>query len=167
MMYLKYNDNQQTFENILGSFVAQLAQDYAPLPSTVRDLWDRHRAFGTSPTTDDLSTALYEISRLYERVYIVVDALDECSDEIRWAMMEKLQEIEPQVQLLVTSRFLESIDDELQGFERLEIKANKADLELFVDQHIRKNKNLQRIVQKSPIMSDDIKNAVVATAKDM
>lgn len=164
-MYLKYNDNQQTFQNILGSFVAQLAQDYAPLPSTLRNMWERNRAFGTSPTTDDLSTALSEISRLFERVYIVVDALDECSDEIRWALVEKLQEIE--VQLLMTSRFLESIDYELQGFERLEIKANKADLELFVDQHLRKNKNLQRIVQKSPTMSDDIKNAVVATAEDM
>lgn len=103
----------------------------------------------------------------YTEVFLVIDALDECSDELRWGLMEKLRECQPQVRLMITSRFLESIDEELEDFERLEIKANKADLELFIDHHIQKNKNLGRVVEKSPGMRVDIKEAVVKTAEDM
>ena len=167
MMYLKYTDHQQTLENILGSFLVQLAQDHEPLPLFLRDLYERHRAYGTSPTLSDLSIALSDISNLYQRIYVILDALDECTDDVRWELMEKLREIEPEVHLLVTSRDLDSIEEELHEFQRLEIKANKADMELFIDHHIQKNKNLRRIVQKSPTMSDDIKVAVVTTAEDM
>lgn len=167
MMYLKYTDHQQTVENILGSFLAQLAQDHEPLPPFLRDLYERHRACRTSPTLSDLSIALSDVSNLYKRVYVVLDALDECTDDIRWELLEKLREIGPRVHLLVTSRDLDSIGEELQDFERLEIKANKADLELFIDHHIQKNKNLRKIVQKSPTIGEDIKVAVVTTAEDM
>ena len=167
MMYLKYTDHQQTLESILGSFLAQLAQGYEPLPTFLRDLYERHRAYRTLPTLSDLSIALSDVSNLYKRTYVVLDALDECTDDIRWELMEKLREIRPQVHLLVTSRDLDSMKEELQDFERLEIKANKADLELFIDHHIQKNKNLRKIVLKSPTMRDDIKVAVVKTAEHM
>ena len=166
-MYLKYTDHQQTLENILGSFVAQLAQDHEPLIPFLRDLYERHRAYRTSPTLSDLSIALSHVSNMYKRVYVVLDALDECTDDVRWQLMEVLREIEPPVHLLVTSRDLNSIEEELQDFERLDIKANKADLELFIDHHIQKNKNLQKMVQKSPKIGEDIKVAVVTTAEDM
>lgn len=167
MMYLKYTDQQQTLENILGSFLAQLVQDHEPLPLFLRDLYERHRVYRTSPTLSDLSTALSNVSNLYKRIYLVLDALDECTDDIRWELIEKLREIEPRVHLLVTSRDLDSIEEELQDFEQLEIKANKADLELFIDHHIQKNKNLQKIVQRSPTIREDIKVAVVTIAEDM
>lgn len=167
MMYLNYTDHQQTLENILGSFLAQLAEDHEPLLPFLRDLYERHRAYRTSPTLSDLSKALSDISNLYKRIYVVLDALDECTDDVRWELIEILREIEPRVHLLVTSRDLNSIEEELQDFERQEIKANKADLELFIDHHIQKNKNLRKIVQKSPTISEDIKVAVVTTAEDM
>ena len=167
MMYLKYNDPQQTLESILGSFVAQLVQDFDILPAFVQDMYERHKAQNTAPSTGHLLKATQTAVGLYKRVYVVLDALDECSDEIRWQLMESLRELEPQIHLLVTSRFLDSIEKELQDFQRFEIKANKADLELFIDHHIRKNRNLQRIVHKSPAMSEDIKIAVVKTAEDM
>ena len=167
MMYLKYNDPQQTLESILGSFVAQLLQDCNTMPAFIQDLYERHKAQNTAPSLSHLVKALQSVVGLYKRVFVVIDALDECSDEIRWELMESLRELKPQIHLLVTSRFLDSIEEELHDFQRFEIKANKADLELFIDHHIRKNRNLQRIVQKSPIMSEDIKIAVVKTAEDM
>ena len=167
VIYLKYNDLEQTLESILGSFVMQLAQEHDPLPTFLQDLYDRHRNQNTSPTLEVLSNALVSLIKSYKRLFIVVDALDECSDETRWGLMEILRCLEPQVRIMVTSRFLDSIDEELQDFERIEIKANKADLELFIDQHIRKNKHLRKAVEKSSNLSEDIKTAVVKTAEDM
>lgn len=83
MIYLKYTDHQQTLENILGSFLAQLAQDHEPLPTFLRELHKRHRAYGSSPSLHELSTVLSEFSRMYQRVYVILDALDECSDDVR------------------------------------------------------------------------------------
>lgn len=68
---------------------------------------------------------------------------------------------------MVTSRLLESIQEELEDFEQLEIKAHKSDIELFVDRQIRKNKNLRRIVQKKPTLREDIKEEVVKTAENV
>lgn len=98
---------------------------------------------------------------------VVVDALDECSDQIRWGLVETLRKLEPNVRLMITSRPLESISQELVDFERLEIKANRADIELFVDQQIRSNVNLRRIIQRSPGLRHDIKAAVRRNAEDM
>jgi predicted RNA-binding protein YlqC (UPF0109 family) len=68
---------------------------------------------------------------------------------------------------LVTSRLLESIQEELEDFEQLEIKAHKSDIELFVDRQIRKNKNLRQIVQKITTLREDIKEGVAKTAENM
>jgi len=60
-----------------------------------------------------------------------------------------------------------NIEEELEGADKLEIKANKADLELYIDRQILKNKNLRKVVEKSPSIRQDVKSAVVVTAADM
>lgn len=127
--------------------MVQLVQEHTPIPVFLQDMYKKHQSQYTHPSLSDLLTALSKACKLYTRVYIVPDALDECSDETRWELMEKLREIEPQIHLLVTSRHRDSIEEEARNFERLEIKANKADLEQFVDHNIRKNKNLKRVVE--------------------
>jgi hypothetical protein len=110
---------------------------------------------------------LSSIFENYTKVYCVIDALDECSEELRWDLLEKLDHFQPKLHLLITSRFLDSIAEELSSFERFEIKANKADIELFIDNQIRKNRNLRKHVEKSSTLRDDIKTSVVRTAEDM
>jgi hypothetical protein len=167
IIYLKYNDPDQTLENILGSLAKQLVEDQGVTLKPLQELYERHHARGTSPSQDDISEILLSLMGMYTDVFFVVDALDECGEEIRWGLVEKLRGFQPKVHLMITSRFLDSIEEELEGFERLEIKANKADIELFIDQQIMKNKNLRRIAEKSPAMRDDIKEGVVRTAEDM
>ena len=65
------------------------------------------------------------------------------------------------------SRFLDSIAEEMEQYDRFEIKANKGDIELFIDRHIKKNRNLRKLVDKSSSLRDDIKISVVRTAEDM
>ncbi|KAH0564805.1 hypothetical protein GP486_001807 [Trichoglossum hirsutum] len=167
VIYLKYNDPDQTLGNLLGSLARQLVEDQLVTPKPLQELYERHHARGTPPSQDDISGMLLSLMEMYTDVFFIIDALDECSEEIRWGLVEKLRGFQPKVRLMITSRFLDSIEEELEGFERLEIKANKADIELFIDQQILKNKNLRRITEKSPAMRDDIKEGVVRTAEDM
>jgi len=82
-------------------------------------------------------------------------------------LLDQLREFEDIVHIMITSRILESIEEELGDFEKMEIKAHRSDIELSVDRQIRKNKNLRRIIQKSPALRDDIKEEIVKTAKNM
>ena len=100
-------------------------------------------------------------------MYCVIDALNECSEELRWDLLKKIDQYQPKLQLLITSRFLDSIAEKLSDFERFEIKANKADIEIFIDNQIKKNRNLRKHVAKSSTLRDDIKTSVVRTAEDM
>lgn len=137
------------------------------MPKLLEELYERYRDQNIPASLDEIYETLSSLIETYSDVFFVIDALDECTDEIRWGLIEKLRACQPKTCLLITSRFLDSIDEELEDFERLEIKANRADLELFIDHHIHKNKNLRRIVERSPGMRIDIKEAVVKTAEDM
>lgn len=167
VVYLKYNDPEQTLNNVLGSLLKQLAQEYESIPETLQELYDGYNDPNTLPSLDEISAAILSLIETYEEVFFVLDALDECSDEIRWGLIEKLREFYPEVHLLITSRFRDTIDEELEDFKRFEIKANRADIELFIDQQIQKNKNLRRIVEKKPALRGDIKEEVVKTADEM
>lgn len=167
MIYLKYNDKGQSLNNLLASLLVQLIQEQTPLSGTVRRLYESYGDYGTNPSLKDISDALSEALDLYTEVFFVVDALDECNDETRWGLVEKLRELLPKARLLILSRFRGDIDEELTEFKRLEIKASKADVEIFIDAQIEQNVNLRRIIQKSPSLRGDIKEGVVKTAKEM
>lgn len=167
VVYLKYNEPEQTIDNVLASLLKQLAEEFSSIPPVLLDLYEYHRDRNTSPKFEEISEALSAIIENYTRVFCVVDALDECSEVLRWDLIEKLEQLQPKVRLLITSRYLDSIAEELESFERFEIKANKADIELYIDHQIRKNRNLRRIVEKSPSLRDEMKRCVITTAENM
>ena len=82
-------------------------------------------------------------------------------------MVEQLRRFQDAVQILVTSRFLPSIHEELDDFEQLGPKSHRSDIELFTDRQIRKNKHLQKVVQKKPTLRLEITEGVVRTAGNM
>lgn len=167
VVYLKYNEPEQTLDNLLGSFLRQLVEDLDALPPAVSELYDHHRDRDTSPSVDELSDSLLLTIDLFAEVFLVIDALDECSDELRWDLIERLETLQPHVHLLITSRYLDSINEELELFIRFEIKAHRADIELFIDHQIKKNRNLRKIIERSHALRCDIKDAVVKTAEHM
>nr|POF21844.1 isoform 3 of ankyrin-3 [Quercus suber] len=101
-----------------------------------------------------------ELKPTFQNVYVLVDALDECNEELRWGILDSLHSVAPQIHLLLTSRPLDSINAELEGFVQLPVKANRADLDLFIDQHIEKNRHLKCMCEKSPALQADIMESV-------
>lgn len=167
VVYLKYNEPEQNIDNVLASILKQLAEESSSIPPVLLDLYEYHRDRNTSPAIDEISEALSAIIEHYTSILCVVDALDECSEDLRWDLIEKLEKLQPKIRLLVTSRYLDSIAEELKNFERFEIKANAADIELYIDHQIRKNRNLRRIVEKRPSLRNDLKRGVITTAENM
>lgn len=166
-IYFKYNETDQTFDNILSSLLKQLLQDSEGIPPDILSLYERHRDRKTSPKIDEISQALSTMIQSHEEVFCMIDALDECDEDLRWELVDKLETLGPKLRVQVTSRYVDSIAEELEVYQRFEIKANKADIELFIEHQIRRNRNLRKIVEKSPSLRDDIKKGVFNTAENM
>ncbi|KAL9020272.1 MAG: hypothetical protein Q9185_002452 [Variospora sp. 1 TL-2023] len=166
-VYFRYNETDQTIDNILSSLLKQLLQDSDEIPSDLISIFERHRDRNTSPTIDEISQALSTVIDTQKEVFCIIDALDECNDDLRWALIENLETLGPKLRVLITSRYLDSIAEELEDYQRFEIRANKADIELFIDYQVRRNRNLRKIVEKSPSLRDDIKQGVFKTAERM
>lgn len=166
-IYFKYNESDQTFDNVLSSLLQQLLQDSEDIAPDLLSLYERHRDRNTSPMTDELYQALSTMIESHKEVFCVIDALDECHENLRWELIERLESLGPKLRVLITSRYLDSIAEELETYQRFEIRANKADIELFIEHQIRRNRNLRKIVQRSPSLRDDIKQGVFNTAKNM
>jgi hypothetical protein len=79
-------------------------------------------------------------------VYIVVDALDECSrtNGTRGPLIDKLRklQIKADVRLLFTSRFIPEIAQEFQSNLILEVRASEGDTRRFIAAQIPRLPNL-------------------------
>lgn len=166
-IYFKYNETDQTIENILSSLLKQLLQDSEDIPPDLLSLYERHRDQNTSPKTDEIFQALSTMIKSHEEVFCIIDALDECNEDLRWELVDRLESLGRKLRILITSRYLDSIAEELEIYQRFEIRANRADIELFIDYQIRRNKNLRKIVEKSSSLRDDIKTGIFNTAENM
>ncbi|KAL8683685.1 MAG: hypothetical protein Q9186_000319 [Xanthomendoza sp. 1 TL-2023] len=166
-IYFKYNETERTFDNVLSSLLQQLLQDSEHIHPDLLSLYERHRDRNTSPTTDEISEALATMVDSHQEVSCVIDALDECEESLRWEPIEQLESYGPKLRVLITSQYLGSIAQELETYQRFEIRANQADIVLFIEHQIRKNRNLRKIIQRSPALRDDSKHRVFNTAKNM
>ena len=84
--------DEQKIDALLANLLQQLAQSQVSLPGSVKDLYDRHKEKQTRPSSDEISRALQSTAGSYSRVFIIVDALDECqvSDGCRTRLLSEI-----------------------------------------------------------------------------
>lgn len=79
-IYCSYK-SQQTLANLLGSILKQLVQNQTILNKDLENLYQKHRDKGTSLSFAELREQLLPLMEPYSRVFVIVDALDECADK--------------------------------------------------------------------------------------
>ena len=99
-------------------------------------------------------------------MFLVVDALDECSDETRKELLTKIRDLQKKVKasLLVTSRHIGDIEQQFAGDLCLEIRASKSDVENYIDSQLVK---LPACVKENPALQQNIKECVAETVDGM
>lgn len=111
------------------------------------------------PNPHQLKDLLLKVIRHYDSFYIVVDALDECPDEHRHAVLDMLGSLHANaanVTLIYTSREEVDIAQALTGFKHLRIAANVSDLELYVASEIELRIRSGRLRVKHTEVKDEI-----------
>jgi hypothetical protein len=128
--------------------VKQLALQQNALPNEVEELFSKHKDGQSSPSLDEYSKVLSQLSNSFKKSFIIVDALDEhANDEeegcpMQIEFLDQLRQLQQQsnattsCRLFFTSRENRSIQDQLAGCARIDIRAMDSDIRLFVRSRI-------------------------------
>jgi len=163
IFYFDFNDQgKQSVTNMLYSFLAQLSIDR--LPDAVQHLYATVCGKGTRDATiDELKETLISVAdhrASEDRIWIVIDALDECSR--RKELLKVFKDIckNGKINILVTSRREQDICEVLTGLVNCEIAIQDE----RVDQDIRVH--VQRCLKDDPDLckwDDEIKASMIGT----
>lgn len=138
--YKNQNREAQKFKDIVSAIIKQLARKKEVLPNSLIDFHRQYSRQDESPSQAKLQAQLVEISQSFDQVYIVIDALDECSDQdLILPLLTALQDAS-KVKICVTSRREKNIRKSFAKLAcpTLEIEAKKVDQDIavFVDAEI-------------------------------
>jgi hypothetical protein len=129
--------NDQTALSLFAALLRQLVQGLLNIPDPVIRMYDDHLKQKSRPLLDEIFQVLQSICSNYTRVYIVIDALDECAnnDNTRNQLIDKLRELQAkiEVRLLFTSRPNIKIEEKFQSDPILEVRAGEEDVRRFLE----------------------------------
>ena len=144
--YFDFRDQQyQSAEAMLSSLLKQLATAKTELSYHVLELYRKFTRQQRQPKQEDLEEVIVPSCKAFDRVFFVIDALDECSPEQRRAVLEalrKLHEIQS-VSVFVTSRpYSTDVKKAFEPFPKIDIEARDPDIRKYVRNEIDNNHNL-------------------------
>jgi Cdc6-like AAA superfamily ATPase len=161
-VYCNYKEEQELLD-ILAAILKQLA---LPNMEPVDRLRRRRSARGTSLSLHELIGYLRDVVDCYDKVYIVIDALDECQDGSRRQLLTKLTELRTgrDIHLMATSRHIPEIEVEFNRALQLDVQASEEDVERFVNGQIHR---LPRCVQRDPELQDKVRERIAEASAGM
>lgn len=148
--YFDFNDaEKQQSDKMIRSIVKQL---YAKKKSVdLESLFSSCDNGERQPSSDDLMQTLKGLIKDFHKTFIILDALDECSD--RQQLLDAIDEIQTWrlsgLHLLLTSRSLTEIENALKPMTHLKSRiciqsaAVDADIEIYVRHRLQTDKNLR------------------------
>ncbi|KAH7377125.1 ankyrin repeat protein [Plectosphaerella cucumerina] len=159
--------DEQKVEHLLSSLLRQLSQDQTSLPDCVKALYDQYKG-KTRPSLDQLCRVLQSVAKLFSRVFIVVDAIDECqlSDGNRSTFLAELFALQSTsgANVFATSRLIQNITDRFKDSISLEIRAHPEDVRRYVKDNISK---LPSCVERNPGLQAEIVSKIERAADGM
>ncbi|KAF2190054.1 hypothetical protein K469DRAFT_759451 [Zopfia rhizophila CBS 207.26] len=146
--------DEQKAEDLLASLLKQLTQGQSSLPDSVQSLHDSHKDKRTRPSFYEISRTLQSVTAIYSRVFIIVDALDECqvSDGCRMRFLSEIFKLQSKCEasIFATSRLIPEITENFEACTSLEIRASKEDIKRYLEGNI---EQLQFFHQEKPTIT--------------
>lgn len=108
-LFMNYNESKMhTPEHIFGSLLRQLVQlrgSQDPLPKGLLEYYQRAQSIGAKAKFREVREIICNTISTYERIYVVVDALDECSQKYRFSLLQDIQSLDhDRLSLMITER---------------------------------------------------------------
>lgn len=160
--------HEQQAEDLLASLLKQLTQIRTSLPDGLKSLYNEHKCKGTRMSLDEISRTLQSVAAMYSRVFIIVDALDECqaTGHCRTRFLTEIFDLQAKcgVNIFATSRFIPEVIEKFGDSISLEIRASEQDVQKYIDGHI---SHLPSFVRCRPDLQEEIKTAIINAVDGM
>jgi hypothetical protein len=163
-----HRQDEQKAEDLLASLLKQLTQGRPSLPESVKSLHDSHKDNLTRPSFNEISTTLWSVASIYSRLFLIIDALDEC--RLRNGCLSKfLSEVfnlqfKTKANIFATSRIIPEIMEKFRGSATLEICASSQDVRRYLEGHMFR---LPRFVVRSLELQEEIKTEIAQSVDGM
>jgi hypothetical protein len=153
--------HEQKTKDILKSLMKQLAQGRSAMPPDLALLYAKHKSNNTRPSFCDITTTLRSLAASYSKVFIVIDALDECqsSNSERAKLLSEMEILRSQcgANIFATSRPIPEVVNRFSECSSLEISAPKEDIETFLAEHMKRLSSFDEWSQK---LQDEIMTVI-------
>jgi Cdc6-like AAA superfamily ATPase len=163
-IYCDYRRQEQKPIDLLKSLLKQLVQKQPSMPESIKSLYERHKDVRTTPSLDEILKVLYSVVANYSRVFIIIDALDECQNRRRLLSEIFSLQVETEVNFFATSRFIPEIMAEFQGSMMLEIRATDEDVRRYLDSRMLQ---LPPYIFRSHALQEEVKTTIVKAVDGM
>jgi hypothetical protein len=161
----KRQHEQDTY-HFLAALTRQLLFQKETVPGSLTDIFTRHKARNTRMSQGELRDVLLSICGAFKKVYIVIDALDECGKDVNSELLPTIRGLQLQisVSLLVTTRQPRKVLDHVPSCPTLEVRASESDVAIYLGARMR---TLPKFVQTDQALQDMIVTAIVSAVDGM
>ena len=169
-IYCSYKDpGRENAVNLLSTILQQLLLQSSANVSGVLELFQAHTKQKTRPTLSEVRDLLRITIRDFNRTYVVIDALDECSDidENRETFITELKSLLPYVSLLLVSRPLPYLESRLPNATQIELRAHDEDIIEYVKERVALSQRMHGHMQKDPKLLQTIISKILKKVKGM
>ncbi|OAL47367.1 ankyrin, partial [Pyrenochaeta sp. DS3sAY3a] len=170
-IYLDYADKEaQTLENVLASILKQIALCKKKEGiEEVRRLWCACKIDNRSAEAEALVETLGRMCQHFRQIFVVLDALDECSDELRKLLLKHLQALDdPKWRFFLTGRsHLSNVLPKFLSCLQVTVSAHDNDIEKAVLARIQEEADLSELFDNNPSLEEKVVSKITEMAKGM
>lgn len=167
--------DEQKAEDLIASLLRQFAQSRPSLPESLKSVYDKHKDMQTKPSFGEISQALESVVSVYSRVFIVIDALDECPASDGGGFLPEIFALQAKfgANIFATSRPIPKIAAKFAGSMRLEIQARDEDVIGYIKGHINgdmPNDEMQQLrenIHQCPELEEEITIGISSAVQGM
>ena len=146
-------------------------RESSSLPADIIELHRDHISEQTRPTASDLLRIIQAEIVHFSKVFILVDAIDECSKSngTRDTVLTTLENLlgSPNRRLIMTSRHITGIKTCFADVVYLEIRASDANIRKYLETRIPKESRLARDISKNAALQESIVRTIIDKAEGM
>jgi hypothetical protein len=161
--YFDFNNTEkQLSKNLIRTLLTQLSAQCSICPDALSRLHSHHQGGSRQPKTEDLIAVLKRLIETFQAVFIVADALDECTD--RDNLLEVIEEMAQwglsNLRILVTSRREQDIIDRLEPIVSGQVNLRSDVVDSDISIHIKDRLLTDTKLKKWPVK---IRNVIEGT----
>ena len=131
------------------------------------ELRQRFASSKASPSLAECRKAMIAAAKSYSKIFLVIDALDECPDITRDELFEELKNLEAKASVLLTSRCKFPGLYDVKKDHEVAIRALDSDIAEYVKQSTRNFKKFLACITEDKELQEKIVRGIVKKANGM